>query len=449
MSRCRVLAVNVVSYVSMVVLGLGVAWAASEFFAKKSPSEPEAVLSEVMELIEQRYVSDVPREQLIGGALRGMTETLDMYSRYYTESEWDRFSAMSEGSEPGIGIRFARVGDAVIILRVIPESPADTARLQSATQILEIDGQTLSDDVTASEVKAMIGRAPLTFVLGVTEWPIAGKTRSVTLTRGAYKLESVYSRAIPAIEFCEEARGGRTDSIGYLHVSTFNHQTADDFREQLSDLLDQGVGGLVVDLRGNGGGTLAEAVSVVASFIDTECVLTSVMRDSSRVYPTKDEILAPDRPLVILVNGGSASASEVAAGALQDYRRALVLGEHTLGKGVIQTVFKLGSRESGVKLTTARYMTPAGRSLQKKRRKPRNAMERGGIIPDVVIPLSDREWRDVLEVRDRWTMSEAIVRAMQEHPDVFRSVPEDFRDRQLDGAVVYLATGRRPRMECK
>jgi hypothetical protein len=94
-------------------------------------------------------------------------------------------------------------------------------------------------------------------------------------------------------------------------------------------------------------------------------------------------------------------------------------------------------------------MTPAGRSLQKKRRKPRNAMERGGIIPDVVIPLSDREWRDVLEVRDRWTMSEAIVRAMQEHPDVFRSVPEDFRDRQLDGAVVYLATGRRPRMECK
>jgi carboxyl-terminal processing protease len=205
----------------------------------------------------------------------------------------------------------------------------------------------------------------------------------------------------------------------------------------------------VLDLRGNGGGTLKEAVSVVASFLEADCVLTSVMRDASRVYQTKGKVLAPDRPLVVLVNGGSASASEVAAGALQDYRRALVLGEHTLGKGVIQTVYSLGSRESGVKLTTARYLTPAGRSLQKKRREPRSAMERGGIIPDVVMAITDREWRDVIEVRDRWSMPAAVVTAMQGHPAVFRSIPEDFRDRQLDGAIVYLATGRRPRTELK
>lgn len=444
MKRRTVSLANVLALMSMLVLCAVVAWSVPRLLNSRESAEPEAVLQEVMELIEAQYVTDVPREQLIKGALKGMTDTLDIHSRTYTEDEWRRFSSMSEGREPGIGIRFAKIGEAVVVLRVIPESPADDAGLRAAEQIRSLAGHEIVAGASAQDVKSFILGAGTTFEIEVSDWPDATATRKIDVTRGAYKLESVFSRVIQPDEFPETAAGGRLDAIGYLQILTFNHQTGEDFRDQLSDLLDRGVGGLVLDLRGNGGGTLQEAVKVVASFLETDRVLTSVYRDASRFYPTLDPVLAPDRPVVVLVNGGSASASEVAVGALQDYRRALVLGEHSLGKGVIQTVYKLASRETGVKLTTARYLTPAGRSLQKKRQKPRNAMERGGIIPDVVLPISARDWRDIMELRDRQTMPGSVARALQAHPKSFRTIPEGFRDRQLDAAIAYLATGRRP-----
>ena len=394
----------------------------------------ESTYREVMEIVEREYVDGVSREELLYGAVRGMLETLDPHSRGYSPDEWAAFRTNSEGRNPGIGIRFGRLGGRPTVLRVIPGSPAERAGLETGDRLLSVDGEPLDPAIRPRQVKHLItGPSGTKVTFDVRSW--AGEaTRTVVVERGAYKIETVVAR---------EAR----DGIAYLRVESFNHETGDDFRSRLGELIKASPSprGLIVDLRGNRGGSLDSALDIVGCFLEADRVLTVVRRERADIYPTEGDVLVPTLPLCVLVDGESASASEVVAGALQDYKRAMVIGEQTWGKGVVQNVIPLRTAPTGIKLTTSRYYTPSGRGLQRQTHDASQILERGGIIPDVTVEVGPDE-RD--RIRESWRFHDIddwLVALMRED-DSFRDHPFDEPDPQLDAATACVQGYVAPRI---
>jgi carboxyl-terminal processing protease len=352
----------------------------------------EDTYREVLSIIEQESVTPIEREKLIYGAMKGMLSELDEYSRGYDQAEWSTFQESSEGRRAGIGIIADRLDGDVVILRVVGGSPAERAGLATGDVLERIDDRPIDPEDDMESIRSRIAGDEGSSFTVLARRP-DGDARLLTVTRGQFKDETVHHFVL--------------DGVGLVRITRFSAQTGEDVRAAVTDLVAKGVRGIVIDLRHNGGGSLQSAVEVVGCFYETDCVLTSVYRASQQVYATEDSPVAPETPLAVLVNGETASASEVVASALQDYQRAFVIGEHTYGKGVVQNVYALQSRPAGLKLTTARYVTPAGRSLQRATDSDDLALERGGIAPDQVITLAKeatnllmREWeRQVYEPR--------------------------------------------------
>jgi carboxyl-terminal processing protease len=347
------------------------------------PLEELQQFAAVFGMVKTDYVEPVDEKQLISDAISGMVSSLDPHSQYFDKKSFKEFREGTSGKFVGVGIEISMEDGLVKVVSPIEDSPAFRAGLTSGDLITKIDDTAVKGLSIGQAVKLMRGE-PKTKVLLTIFRKSENRSFPVTITREEIKTQSVKAKKIE-------------DGYVWVRVSQFQDRTVDDFARKIEELYkaDPKIKGLVLDLRNDPGGLLDAAVAISAAFLPENATVVSTngqLADSKSVYtasPTyylrrggPDPIkhltettrgLLKTVPMVVLVNEGSASASEIVAGALQDHKRAKILGNQTFGKGSVQTVRPLGP-DTGIKLTTARYYTPSGQSIQAK-----------GIVPDLMI----------------------------------------------------------------
>jgi carboxyl-terminal processing protease len=323
----------------------------------------QQLLAEVAARVRAEYVEPVDEGSLAEGAVRGMLATLDPHSQYLTASEYEELRISAAGNYVGVGLEVQARDGRVVVVAPIPGSPAARAGLRPGDVIVSVDGEPVDGTQVNETILRLRGEPGTTVAL--TALRDGDAPRAVSLRRGPVHVQSV--TAVPLA-------GG----YGYVRLSRFNDTTASDLRRAIEDLQgrDGRLRGLVLDLRDNPGGVLDAAVAVADGFLETGVIVSASGR--SRDANFRHDALPGDwlegAPLAVLVNGQSASAAEIVAGALRDHGRATVVGARTFGKGSVQTVLPL-SGGSAIKLTTSRYFMPSGESLHER-----------GVTPDVVLP---------------------------------------------------------------
>jgi carboxyl-terminal processing protease len=326
------------------------------------PWEEARLFAEVYERIKREYVDDVDDHALMDKAIRGMVAALDPHSAFLDSDEFEEIRLSTMGSYPGVGIEVVAEDSAVKILRPIEGSPADQAGLLPGDQIVRIDDSDIGADL-AGAIAKMRGSSGSVVKLTVLR-PTSGQTLDFSLRRAKVEVHSVAQQSLEP-------------GYGYLRITGFSETTADDVNHAIARMKRDnpaGIKGLVLDLRNNPGGVLEAGVAVADAFLNEGVIVTADGRTPDarfRMDATPGDVI-DGAPLVVLVNGGSASASEIVAGALKDHGRAELIGHKTYGKGSVQTVMPL-SHGGAVKLTTSRYFTPSGASIHGK-----------GIVPDIV-----------------------------------------------------------------
>ena len=310
--------------------------------------------SKILQFVEDNYVEDVTQKSLLENAIKGMLQNLDPHSAYMNEKIFSEMQSETDGKFGGLGVEVSVQDDWITVLAPIDDTPADRAGLRSGDRILKIDGKTTKGITLPEAVTMMRGRpgAPVKILIG---------RKDVKPFELVIKREIIKSRSVRA-----ELLG---DDTLYVRLSSFMETTASELEKILKKHAgkDSKVKGIIMDMRQNPGGLLNQAVRVANLFIDQGSIVYTQGRDpkSKDVQYAQKGVKLSDLPLVVLVNGSSASASEIVAGALQDHKRAIIAGQKTFGKGSVQTVIPLGDG-SGLKVTIARYYTPNGRSIQAK-----------------------------------------------------------------------------------
>jgi carboxyl-terminal processing protease len=357
--------------------GLAQPVAAAETPAK-TPTTGNADLYEQLNLfgdvynkVRDDYVEEVTDKKLMENAINGMLVSLDPHSSYMNEDDFRDMQVQTRGSFGGLGLEVTQDNGLVKVVSPIDDTPAAKAGLQPGDLITHLDGQPVMGMGLNDAVEKMRGQPGSAIKLSIrrgTKEPF-----DVTLTRAVIKIVSVRSRMI--------------QDVGYLRVTVFNEQTEVGIRkaaEELKHANKNGLTGLVLDLRNNPGGLLDQAVSVSDDFLDAGEIVSTRGRkkEEGQRFFAKTGELFPNVPMVVLINGGSASAAEIVAGALQDHHRAVVVGSKSFGKGSVQTVIPLPGH-GAMRLTTARYYTPSGRSIQNT-----------GIEPDITVPPAKVELVD-------------------------------------------------------
>lgn len=330
------------------VVATGV-WAAKSDFGLGRNME---ILIRMMQELSEAYVDEVDPDQLMVDAAAGMVRRLDPYTTYLPEEEMSDFDLMTTGKYGGVGSLIRLKGDYVIFAQPYKNSPADRAGIRIGDKILEIDGESAKGWSTA-QVSSHLKGDPNTKVRVKIERLLTGEEVNLTLKR-----ERI---AIPGVPYA----GWIDEEIGYIQHSDFTEGCYQEMRNALERLRGEGeLKGLVLDYRSNGGGILQEAVKIVSLFVPkgTEVVRTKG-RGTEHVFRTSQEPLFPALPLAVLINGSSASAAEIVAGALQDLDRAVLVGQKSFGKGLVQSTRPLGYN-AYLKLTTGKYYTPSGRCIQ-------------------------------------------------------------------------------------
>ncbi|MDP2323405.1 MAG: S41 family peptidase [Gammaproteobacteria bacterium] len=351
--------------------GLGVTSVSSQRAPPPAlPPDDARVLAEILERVKREYVERVSDRQLMNNAVRGMLAELDPHSQFLDPREYEEIRISTSGTFTGVGLEVQTDSERISVVRPIEGTPAERAGIQPGDTILTVDGEPVDHRNISQTILRMRGpagsRVQLTLAReGVTE-PLA-----FDLQRSAVEVHSVHSRALDA-------------GLAYVRISQFTDTTARDLRRAIASLKREtagGLQGLVLDLRDNPGGVLDAAVEVADSFLERGLIVAASgrTRDATFRHEAVPGDLLAGAPLVVLVNGGSASASEIVAGALQDHHRATIAGTRTFGKGSVQTVMPL-SEGRAIKLTTSRYFTPSGVSIQGR-----------GILPDVDLAVGEPE----------------------------------------------------------
>jgi carboxyl-terminal processing protease len=327
------------------------------------PWEEARLFAEVYQRIKREYVDDVDDHALMDKAIRGMVAALDPHSAYLDSEEFEEIRLSTMGSYPGVGIEVVAEDSAVKILRPIEGSPAAEAGLLPGDEIVRIDGNDVGADL-AGAISRMRGAS--------------GSMVKLTVRRAGTEGLLEFSLRRAKVEVHSVAEENLAPGYGYVRITSFSETTADDVNRAVAKLKRENAGhlkGLVLDLRNNPGGVLEAGVAVADAFLNEGVIVTADGRtpDARFEMDATPGDLLDGAPLVVLVNSGSASASEIVAGALKDHGRAQLVGHKTYGKGSVQTVMPL-SHGGAVKLTTSRYFTPSGASIHGK-----------GIIPDVVV----------------------------------------------------------------
>ena len=324
------------------------------------------LFGEVFERVRADYVEKPDDTRLIEGAVSGMITSLDPHSRYMNDGAWREMREITQGEFGGLGIEVTMEDGLIKVVAPMDGTPAARAGIMSGDLVTQIDDDAVQGLTLEQAVNRMKGpvntKTRLTIIRKGAEAPI-----NVSITREIIRVRPVSHRT----------DGG---NIGYLRISSFNDQTTDELRKAIGDISKQipldKLAGYVLDLRNNPGGLLDQAVSVSSTFMARgEVVSTRGRRpDETQRFTARGGDLTKGKPLVVLINGGSASASEIVAGALHDHQRATVIGSRSFGKGSVQTIIPLGTGQGALALTTARYFTPSGRSIQAK-----------GVSPDIEV----------------------------------------------------------------
>jgi len=387
------------------------------------------LFTQVYKAVLQNYVEEVDPEEAIYAAIRGMLESLDPYSQFLSEkAKVDQLKIETTGEFGGLGIQISIIGDVPVVISPIEGTPAYEVGLQAGDKIIRIDGEPTKGKPITEIVNTLRGK-PGTRVTITIEREGVEEPIDYTITRAVIKI-----KAVPLAT--------RLGDIGYIRLARFSKVAGDEVEAALRDLQAQGIKGLILDLRSNPGGLLAEACEVADKFLDEGKLIVStkgrVEDQNRRYYSEHPPVLAPKVPLVVLVDGGSASASEIVAGAIQDHDRGLIVGEQTFGKGSVQTVQTIGNGgRMKLKLTTALYYTPSGRCIHRPELgkigrtdtsqvfytdNGRPVKGGGGIHPDVVVP-GIKLSRLTEALRKQRMFFDFAVHYAAEHPDV----SEDFQ----------------------
>lgn len=350
------------------IAGLFTGCANADEQAKKADNQVNTyellnLFGEIMERTKNSYVEEVSDKQLIESAINGMLTSLDPHSSYLTEEDFRYMNEQTKGKFGGLGIQVTMESGVVKVISPIDDTPAYKAGIKAGDYITDIDGKTVIG-MTLNEAVAKL-RGKIGTKVTVTVRRVNEKPFTVTMKREEIKMDSVKSEI-------------KNDDILYVRISSFNEDVDKDTEKAIKDAqkkLDNKLAGVVLDVRNNPGGLLEQAIGVSDLFLDHGEIVSTRSRneqDTIKYTATSGDVIQ-GLPMVVMINEGSASASEIVAGALQDHHRAVILGEKSFGKGSVQTVLQLRNN-AAMRITTARYYTPSGRSIQAK-----------GIEPDVTV----------------------------------------------------------------
>lgn len=379
-----------------------------------SPFRGLGRLAEVVSLTDLHYVEPVDMDRALEGAVRGFVGTLDPHSAYLDPEEHALFESHTAGQFVGIGVEIQLRDGWLLIGSVFPDGPAANGGMQVGDRILSIDGHVARDMAIEDAVRLVRGQEGTSVTFSLRREGVADAVE-LRLVRAPVRIHAVESRLL-------------ADDTVYITIRTFQESTAEELRRALDDAVAataprHGVRGVILDLRDNGGGLLFQAVEVADEFLASGVIVSTRGRGGRLIDETSAHRRGtrPDWPLVVLVNGFTASASEIVAGALRDHRRAVVVGTRTFGKGSVQNVIPI-STGGALKLTVARYHTPSGRSIQAE-----------GIEPDVVV---DRITGEALEAA-RAQRPDVSERTLERHlgagtqvpdpPSSFELFPDDYQ----------------------
>ncbi len=332
-----------------------------------------ALFTRVMEQVRTHYVEadKTSYRDLVHGALQGMLQSLDPHSQFMDADMYKDMKDDTAGQFGGLGIVISLKDQVLTIVAPMEDTPGFRAGLLSGDKILEIDG-VATDGMSLQESVKKLRGAPGTKVTLRILRPATQAFKTVEIERANIEVASVKDAKV------------LEDGIGYVRITQFNEPTADALQKELDGLLAQSIRALVIDLRNNPGGLLSSAVDVSSKFLERNQVIVSTQGRSDKdnqVYKAHGRKRYPAIPLAVLVNAGSASASEIVAGALKDNRRAVLIGEKTFGKGSVQSVLSM-DEGTAIRLTTAKYYTPS-----------REVIHERGIEPDIVVPIPPEDWR--------------------------------------------------------
>ncbi len=336
---------------------------------------------QVLDIVERSYVRDVGQNELVDGAIKGMLQGLDPHSTFLTADEYKEMQEMTSGEFFGIGVEITMENGQVVVMSPIEDTPAYKAGMKTGDIIITIDGQS-TQEMSLQDVVARIRGPKGTKVELTVLRTNAGEPLTFSLTRAAVPIISVKSRVFE-------------DGYYWVRITRFSERTTDELHDALKAALKEsrdGIRGIVLDLRNNPGGLLNQAISVSDTFLGQGPIVSIRGRDGTQSHVYSAEVQDTDvhAPMVVLINAGSASASEIVAGALKDHRRALICGERSFGKGSVQNIIPLADG-AGLKLTVALYYTPSDISIQAS-----------GVTPDIEVPFEEptKQERDRLLLRE-------------------------------------------------
>jgi carboxyl-terminal processing protease len=356
------------------ILGVGLS-VGGDLLTRREPRSPHELsweqarlLTEVMERVQRDYVEPIDEAELLDKAIRGMVADLDPHSAFLDADEYQDIRVSTTGRYSGVGLEVSSSDQRILVIAPIDGTPAERAGVLSGDEIIEIDGASVMDDGLEKTIDKLRGRAGTSVSLKVRR-PDYDDPLSFHLTRQKIQVASVSHEILD-------------QSVAYLRLSQFNDTTAEEAIRAIDEMMEEAqestgnmLTGLILDLRNNPGGILDSAVDISDLFLDAGIIVTAQGRTPESQFTreaSRGDIL-DGATIAVLVNGGSASASEIVAGALQDHNRATVIGTRTFGKGLVQTVMPL-SKGRAIKLTTSHYFTPSGDSIHKI-----------GVQPDVYV----------------------------------------------------------------
>ncbi len=419
---------NLILLVVVVAIAVGLYELAPLTAQQDSVFQSYAPLVEVDGLVRQRYVEEVGQSSLVDGAIRGMMLQLDPYSGYIGPEEMESYRRRASGTYIGIGVQIGHRDDRLTVIAPIEQSPAIEAGVRAGDYILAIDGVP-TDDLGVADADRLLEGVPGSSVELTLRHIGNIQVETISIARAPVTIHTVKGYTVD-----HDGQWGYSIDpeahIAYVRISYFHEKTAEEFSRALQSIKAQGSQALILDLRFNPGGSLRSAVGIVDRFLDEGVILSTVTRhEALDVFRARHEGTLPPWPLAVLVNGGSASSSEIVSGALQDHKRATIVGTRSFGKGVVQSVIPLQRQTAALSLTVAHYRLPNGRIIHKNA--SNQATNEWGVIPDRIVNISPAASHQILEERQRLDLVAAEQRETRVDANA-EPTPHEMRHVALD-----------------